>query len=500
MNKEKICISDKLEQSRCTGCGACINCCSVDALSFGRDPWGYYIPVVDKEKCVGCGKCISTCPVYSNTENRHFELPQSYAFINGNMEELNTSSSGGVFTRLAQAVFAEKGIVYGAAWNKTLREDHLVCHKAVETETEFQILKKSKYLQSYIGYTFREIKEKLKKGQRVLFSGCPCQVAGLRTFLGNEYINLICIDILCAFSPSEQFFRDYIVDNFGNNIVEYEFRHKENNWRCDSICVTTKDGMKSVITGNQNDDFQSVYHDHTMCPPHCENCCFHSFPRVGDITIGDFWGIMRKDPAVPGQNGVSVVLINSPKGKGFFENIYMNETDYIRQVPLDWIGGNGYTGKNSRNYASPYRDEFYEDIQRIGFSGAVGRVERIKNRQEIQRYRGCVEMLLNWMMRTNEEDALVKSIQDKGYRKIAIYGMGDLGKLLYKRLKLSPVEVAYAIDRNPPRIDDQLKILSLNSDLLPVDAIIVTIIWEFESIRKKLENRIDTTIISMQEL
>ncbi|MCR5503220.1 MAG: Coenzyme F420 hydrogenase/dehydrogenase, beta subunit C-terminal domain [Lachnospiraceae bacterium] len=499
MNKEKTCITDKLETSCCTGCGACINCCPVDALSYGRDPWGYYIPVADKEKCIGCGKCLSVCPVYNRKENGHFEQPRCHAFISGNADELNASSSGGIFTRFSQAVFEKGGIVYGAAWSGTLKEDHLVRHEAAETETELGKLKKSKYLQSYIGYTYRDIQDDLKAGRQVLFTGCPCQVAGLKALLGTEDPNLLTIDLLCGNSPSEQFFRGYLSENFGDGAIRYEFRHKENDWRSDCVCITLENGEEKVFTGRFEDDFQSVYHDHTMCPPHCENCCFHSVPRQGDLTIGDFWGIMRTDPSIPGQNGVSVILVNSEKGQEFFDRFGKREGDYLREVPLAWLGGNGYTGKQSRNFASPLRDRFYEDYLKHGFTVAVHRAAKTKNRNEIDKWFGYFEVLLRWMQKPDPVGWLRNRVEECGYERIAIYGMGEVGRLLYEKMKSASIPVEYAIDKRPQKVDGQLKVVRPGDELEPVDVIIVSILSEFDGIRKLLEKKTDAKIISIRD-
>lgn len=500
MDNIPVCITEKLDSSRCVGCGACINSCPTDALSYGRDPWGYHVPDVEMDKCVRCGKCTAVCPVYNAIDSGNNDEPECYAFINGDAAVVNSSSSGGAFSKFAQKVFQAKGVVYGASWNEQYDGNPLVRHIAARNEVELEALKKSKYMQSFIGYSLREIKNLLDEGSFVLFSGCPCQVAGLKSFLGKDYQNLFTVDILCALAPSEQFFRRYIEEKFGADLKSYEFRYKNKDWRCDSVRVNLKNGESRIYIGMREDEYQRVFHDHTMCSAHCENCIFHSVPRFGDITIGDFWGIMRCDSSIPGKNGVSVVLANSQKGIDFLASIELREGDYLRKVPISWLGGNGYTRKDSRNHASIYRDKFYENFLKMGFVRSVDIVEKESLYKEFDRLTSNYEVMRDWINNTDDNGNLSKKIIEKGYNSIAIYGMGDLGKMLYQKLLSTPVKVAYAIDRRPQKIDGSLKVISPNDELEPVDVIIVTVLTEFESIKNMLETKTNSKIIPLKEI
>lgn len=500
MDKISKCILGKLDSSKCVGCGACINCCPTDALSYNRDSWGYYVPSVDADKCLSCGKCSAICPVLNTTSSCNYDEPECYAYISGEKEVLDASSSGGAFTSLARAVFNKGGVVYGAAWNGFDEDTPLVRHQSARTEDELVCLRKSKYMQSFIGYVYRDVKRDLDKGDYVLFSGCPCQIAGLKAYLNHEYLNLFVVDLLCGNSPSEEFFRSYLRENFGQDVASYEFRYKEDNWRSDCIRVGLKNGDNQVFTGRWEDDFQSVYHDHTMCPPHCENCIFHSVPRLGDLSIGDFWGIMRYDPSIPGKNGVSVILVNSPKGNELWTWIKEKNGDYLRKVPISWLGGNGYTRKEDRNFKSKYRDKFYDDYLKIGFTKAVHYAEKDFTHSEIHRINENYEVMRDWLDRSGDIGALEKRIVENGFRTIAIYGMGDLGKMLYRKLSSSSIKVVYAIDRNPRRIDNDLKVISPNDAFEEVDVIVVTIVAEFDAIKRLLETKTTNKIISIKDI
>ena len=361
-------VTTVLPSHLCTGCGACVSACPVDALRLIPDEDGYYRSCVDYDKCINCGKCVKVCPALKLPEKTNRKQPKCYEFVAADSQVLQNSSSGGIFPLLAQEAFRRKGSVVGAAW----QEDFSVAHIMIDSEQDLPKLQKSKYLQSYMGSTFREVKVKLDEGSFVLFSGCPCQVAGLKSYLGKEYTNLLAVDILCSHSPSASFFKKYIQDAFPLGIKAYEFRHKNQNfgWDCVTVKVEKADGENCVRHGEKDDDYQRVFHNHTMCAYHCEQCKYQNAPRFGDITIGDFWGISRKDPSIDAQKGVSLVLCNNQKGDQFLGAIPKSSIALLKEVPLSWVGGNGYiTG--GRNFASPSRDEFYKAIKTMPFSRAV---------------------------------------------------------------------------------------------------------------------------------
>lgn len=362
-------VTARLQSDLCVGCGACVSACPVDALTLRPDAWGYYRANLDMDQCINCGKCAGVCPALRLPENTHAEEPECYEFVSSDDEVLRRSSSGGVFTTLARAVFAEGGVIFGAAW----KDDFTVEHIAVETEADLWKLQKSKYLQSYLGDTFRRVKAQLETGRLVLFTGTPCQVTGLRGYLGRDYENLLAVDIFCSNAPSAGFFRKYVEDSFPEGLQNYEFRYKkpEWNWDCVTVRATGADGADRVRRGSAQDAYQRVFHNHTMCSRHCETCRFQTRPRFGDLSMGDFWGISRRDPALETQKGVSVVLVNSEKGRRFFEAIPADACRVRKKVPLSWVGSNGYTAKGSHSYAPASRDLFFRAIRKMPFGAAV---------------------------------------------------------------------------------------------------------------------------------
>ena len=362
------CVIQTCDIELCVGCGACFSSCHKNAISMEKNEFGYYKPTIDIEKCVNCGICTKVCPVVNEVVRSNSETPECYEVVAANKEILEKSSSGGAFSLLAHEVFEKGGCVFGAAWT----DDFSVEHIMIDNENDMYKLRKSKYLQSYVGDTFRKVKEKLEEEKFVLFSGCPCQAAGLKQYLGSkEYDNLLIVDLLCGNAPSPDFFKKYIQDSYGNNILKYEFRDKTYGWNPVTTKVTFKDGAILLINKAYQSDYQRVYHNHTMCPYHCENCKYQNVPKIGDITIGDFWWINSNDKEVDSRQGISALLVNNEKAKDFFDNINESNFKVKKQVPFEWLKGNGFTVKGTHNFVSPKRSLFYDAIRTMPFSKAV---------------------------------------------------------------------------------------------------------------------------------
>ena len=220
----------------------------------------------------------------------------------------------------------------------------------------------------------------------MLFFGCPCQVPGLKSYLGKEYDNLLTVDLLCGNSPSTRFFQEYLKEQFPEGLQAYEFRNKTEGWNWDGVLITLKNGEQQYRRGGKDDDYQRVYHNHTMCAPHCENCRYQETPRFGDLTIGDFWGIGGKDKTLNTRNGVSVILCNNEKGEKYLSAIPEEQIGVMKEVPLAWLGGNGYAINKSHNYCSPKRNQFYELVKAMPFSKAVDYALKPMHGEVVSRY------------------------------------------------------------------------------------------------------------------
>lgn len=310
---------DKKEQ--CCGCGACINACSKECISMTVDEEGFCYPVLDEVLCIECGKCISVCPML-NKPNKDKYNGLYYAAYSIDNEDLLSSSSGGVFGVLAKKIIHEGGIVYGAY----LDEGFIVRHGRADNIEGINRFKKSKYLQSDVGKIYCEVKNDLREGRLVLFSGTPCQIAALYLFLGDDPDNLLTIDIVCHGVPSKKVFETYIKQieqRNGKVIANVCWRDKRKGWGPNRIAMTFKDGTEIVTTSSENIMQQAFLNNYDLRKS-CYVCEYAALPRIGDITLGDFWGYEGKLLKENNNRGISMVVISSKKGENLFDTVVNN--------------------------------------------------------------------------------------------------------------------------------------------------------------------------------
>jgi len=347
------------ENPLCMGCTGCVAACPFDALATVEDRLGYYRPEINIDACTECGLCVRMCPAIVLPKKPSAEMPTVYAFVGNDKEEVRKSTSGGIFPLLAREIIQQNGKVAGVAWTKDFKAESIL----ISSEEDILLLQKSKYVQPQVGDLFRRIREELRQGTTVLFSGLPCQCAGLRAFLHKRYENLFIVDILCGMAPSQAFFTSYLDENWGiENISDYEFRYKdaEHKWHEHYSKITFTNG-RTQINNRWFDPYQLVYHDHTMCPFHCESCRYQEVPRYGDISIGDFWGISQHDDSIPTDQGVSVILVNTPKGQNLLDQVTCEGYSYLREETTDSVGPNGFAF-DGHGFASLHRDVFYREF------------------------------------------------------------------------------------------------------------------------------------------
>lgn len=340
---EKMVPENLKDNIACTGCGSCSNICSKDAIEMRYDKEGFLKPIVDKLKCISCGECVEVCPALKTHPIDNNSKPTCYAAW---AEERlrRKSSSGGVFSVLAELILKSGGKVYGAEW-----QESMFCHHVgIVRQEEIGRLRYSKYVQSNTEYTYREVKADLERNLVVLYVGCPCQIAGLRTFLGDmsENQNLITVDLICFCSPSNILFRRYLEENYGIKNIEYvNFRDKAAGWSSASCKIKLKNGIE-VFPKREEDAYQKAFHGVLARRQVCMNCMYTNFPRQGDITLGDFWGIDKSDSSWNDGNGTSLIFGNSEKGKKLIEKI---ESVFARieKVPAEWamVTGNRILSK-----------------------------------------------------------------------------------------------------------------------------------------------------------
>lgn len=359
---------ESVSKEKCTGCGACFNICPVSAITMKENFEGFLYPEIDISKCIECGACRNKCPIENSISENNNE-PLIYASF-AEDEIRMKSSSGGIFTLLAEYVLSLNGKVCGAAFDNDFRGVH---HEVIDTVCELDRLRGSKYVQSAIGGTFKEIKSCLKNGKIVLFTGCGCQVAGLKSYLGEDYDNLITVDILCHGAPSPKSFRKFIdsvvLDEYPEEkIVDFQFRNKKEWGWAPSLYAKLSNGYVYSKSKTQNSWYPSFLNI-LNCRESCGQCQFNKLPRQGDITLGDFWGIDAMPQGWNDGKGASIVTLNTDKGRNIYDNISACLVK-SEQISLDVAKGkNGNLVSSSVSHKNRSRffklQNMYEDYGKI---------------------------------------------------------------------------------------------------------------------------------------
>ncbi len=315
------------ENKLCTGCGACLNICPVNAIHMEKNPQGFLYPVVDRDICIDCDNCKRICPKLHAYQG-NTDSPVCYA-VRAEDEVRQVSSSGGMFTVLAGYVLEQGGVVCGAV----MAQDFKVYHICIDQEKDLEKLRQSKYVQSDMGMVYREIKGYLDDHRMTLFSGCPCQVAAARNFFG-ENKNIIYVDLLCHGVPSVQMLQDYMKENFElDQVSGIQFRSKLNGWRADQIRVFYKDGTSQKIPWPES-AYEEGFQRNISLRDGCEDCEFCGKRRQGDITLGDYWRVEEYDQRLNDGRGTSVVLINNLRGREILKRVEKKLFD-IEETPIE---------------------------------------------------------------------------------------------------------------------------------------------------------------------
>lgn len=304
------------EEERCTGCAACMQKCGKQAISMRTDRTGFAYPVIDQEKCVKCGICEKICPVMNKKGS--VDLEAYAAYIKNDAIRLR-SSSGGIFSAIAEKVIEQNGIVYGAAFDDEMNVHHI----GVETRDDLEKLRGSKYVQSDIGNSYKEAEANLKRGRMVLFSGTPCQIAGLKAYLGAEYDKLISIDILCHGVPSIKLWHKYLdmrEKEKKDKVKQTFFRHKNWGWKKYALELQFCNS-KAYLEKFSDDMYMQLFLKNIALRSSCYDCDFREGNYASDITIGDFWGIEKVMPEMDDDKGTSAVIIHTEKGRDIFRRI-----------------------------------------------------------------------------------------------------------------------------------------------------------------------------------
>lgn len=307
-----------LDKSKCSGCHACLNICPKQCIDMQEDNEGFWYPQVDRDTCINCGLCEKVCPIINNKER--VNDTEAYACINKDEKIRIKSSSGGIFTLLAESTINNDGVVFGAGFDEELN----LVHSYTDNIEGLEKFRGSKYLQSRIGESYKKVKEFLEKDIKVLFSGTPCQISGLWSYLGKEYENLICIDIICHGVPSPKVFKLYRTElekKYGSTTQRIAFRCKDYGWKLFSVLLSFNNNTEYRKDLN-NDVYMKGFLQNLYLRPSCYDCKSKTLNKLSDITIADFWGIQNIKPELDDDKGISLVLINSNKGKKIFNKLY----------------------------------------------------------------------------------------------------------------------------------------------------------------------------------
>ena len=371
-----ITVKDK---SRCNGCHACASACPKNCIKMKPDEDGFLYPVVDTEKCVECRLCEKICPIITprpSTEDREIV---AYAAINKTEEIRLKSSSGGIFTLIAELVIKKGGVVFGAAFDNNFK----VVHKWVDTIDGLEELRGSKYVQSDIGDCYKCAEDFLKRGRLVLFTGTPCQIGGLYSYLKKDYKNLITQDLICHGVPSPRVWADYLKyreKKAASKTRRTFFRSKNCGWKTFSVLFEYANNTEYVA--KLSDDLMMKAFLRNLClRPSCYDCRFKNKNRESDITLADFWGIQNVLPEMDDDKGTSLAVINSEKGKEIFEEIQekivWRKTDLEEAIKYNSsMVSSVAMPKNRERFMREITDENFDEIVKKYCS--VGLITRIK--------------------------------------------------------------------------------------------------------------------------
>ena len=358
-------------KENCFGCEACVQVCPKNAIKMVEDNEGFRYPKIDKDKCVNCGLCHKTCP-YTNMPKRYKDDKYTFGGYHNNWDIRSKSTSGGAFSAIVESYCDKNYVIFGAA-----TDGLKVHHTYIKDVKDIDIFRKSKYIQSEMGNSYQQVKKFLNEGKKIIFSGTPCQIAGLRTYLKDTNIsNLLTVEVICEGVPSPHYvkkYTEYLSKKYNSKVKEIDYRYtnpykifkkKHGKWDFQVMRIMFEDG-RIIKKDRWLNPFWNIWLNHLMSRPSCYNCQFTDTSRVADITLGDLWGIHLFCPELYGNNGgASLIICNTDKGKDIFnkakKNLYGHELDFNTAIkyqsplrkPID---------KNAR------REEFIMDLTNSNF-------------------------------------------------------------------------------------------------------------------------------------
>lgn len=352
-------VNDK----KCTGCAACMNICPKECIVLREDDEGFRYPYIDMEKCIDCGLCEKVCMVGKEKGNRsQFIMPKAYACYSKDEKVRAASMTAGIAYLCGKCVIERGGVVFGVVGDVL----HKVEHKKAVTMDQLLLMRGSKYLQSDIGYIYREVKAELLDGKEVLFTGTPCQVAGLYGYLGKEYDHLYTLDLICHGVPSGMVLKKYVREleaEKGSKVIAF-YRDKKMGVKPVWFSCVFEDGTKFSQKGQEN-IYNRAFLTNMITRKSCQDCEYARIPRIGDVSVGDYLQGNKSEVHDKENKGLSLITLNSAKGFQLFDRI--RHEVYAMEYPLEEVI------KESEHLAKPpkrniYRRSYFYLIKRYSFS------------------------------------------------------------------------------------------------------------------------------------
>lgn len=357
MGKIMINITNK-NKTDCCGCTSCASVCPKSCIKMVEDSEGFKYPSVNMDLCINCGLCEKVCPII--TKSKEADIVKAYIARNKNADILKNSSSGGLVTPMYKRILLENGIVYGCAYDNEFN----VVHTYAESIEDLEKFRGSKYVQSDLSDTYKKIKQQLDGGRKVMFTGTPCQCAGLTKFLRKPYENLFTVDFVCHGVPSPLVWKKYkeiMTKKYKAKITYANFREKTYGYHSANLAMRYANGKKSAENTN-TDYLMKSFFDGICSRPSCYDCSFKTVSRASDITVFDCWNISRyvKDMA-DDDKGYTAVIIQNEKGNKMFDKIRDDITYYETDIDL-LIKYDGFMAVKSAD-KHPKRKDYFDMLE-----------------------------------------------------------------------------------------------------------------------------------------
>ena len=362
-----------LDFSKCANCGSCYNACPVNAISVDGGDFFYKL-CVDEEKCTECGLCKRVCPI--NNEEKKQNLIYAYACHSLDEKLVKTSSSGGFFGEMARLFLENGGVVFGAAFADDFKSVEI---KGTD-EVQLEELKRSKYVESNVGMSFRKVKKLLEDGKYVFYCASPCQIAGLKTYLKKDYDNLLTADFICGGFSSHKAYEEHICSiekKLGSKIKDVNFRAKLYGWTVDySISIKAENGRKYNRLAFADPYFYAYLKKQYTIRDYCRECAMGA-NHYADIIIADYWSCARTSRVENDETGLTLVITNSPKGEEAVKRISKNVaiTELCLEKASDAVHGKNFTSEQNEQ-----AKQFVEKCRQEGFVSASKQFNLVSNR------------------------------------------------------------------------------------------------------------------------